>query len=571
MMSPRPLLLWFMLLLSTPILSQDVDLRLRSSYGFDGIVKPGTWNPLYIGLTNLGDSVAGTLSLEVIVSPGAPNNETVLLLAEEIELGKGEGVTRRFALPVARGSLPLRLRLRDSGNLLLEEEILPPLRYTPETLVVALSSGALESLRGVTVAYPLLEHLPDAWHGYAPVDMIVLANPALERLSPSQWEAIEEWVRFGGKLLMLSGEPGPPATEALLTTLWEAGQAIPAGPQARPGPSNEEEAGVSSRRLGDGRLYRTPGLPAEGVGTLRDLLSRHPSEGHAPPLENSRRPFADGGVAALAGGGVYRYPSRRLMGLVLLAAALSLAFLTRQGEKAPRMTLLSPLLLPLAFATILALLFSTTAAPPANLALEVQRAQRRRTDTGSFELRREVLLMSSRARSYEVSLPRGSVLLANAGRQNRVELVGTGGLEVRGELEEWDRRFLATWERRFLDLSVELLPEEGAVRIENGEELLLRESALLTSWHTFSAGPVSPGQQVSRTLREDSEKDLSPEARRYVHELRKERELLGLLREGSLFVAWTSRITPAYDLDPPFEERVVRGIVIVPMEGAPPR
>lgn len=551
-----------LLFLSLPALPQDLDLRLRSSYGFDGVVRPGEWNPLYVSLTNLGDRVAALMSLDVIVSPGAPNNETVLVVEEEIELGKGESLTRRFTVPVARGSLPLRLRLVSSGTILLNEEILPPLRYTPEKLVVALSSGALKMAPGLPVAYPLLEHLPESWHGWSPVDLAILATPPLERLSPAQWNALKEWVRFGGRVL-LAGASGSPASEAQLRTLWESGADDP-----RAGEWGES---VTSRKLGDGTIFRATRPEEVTSREIRDLAERDGVTGKTPPLESSRRPFTDSAVAALVEHRVYRYPSRWLMAALFATAAVSLSLLTRRGPDSPRMALLSPILLPLSFAAILAVLFGTTAAPPADLALEIQRAEKEESGSGSFRLQRDVMVMTSRAREFGVVLPRGTVFLPNQGRRNRVQIERTGDLAIRGALEEWDRHFLSTWERRYVDLSAELIPGEEEVRIRNGEKLLLRESAVITGWHTFSAGAVSPGQDARRPLEEGSEDDLSGEARRYINELRKERELRDALRDGTIFVGWTSTVAEAYQLQGAFDRQLVTAVIIIPMEGSLPR
>ena len=544
-----PLILFLFLQL---LPAQDVDLRLRSSYGFDGIVKAGHWNPLSITLSNLGDAVAGTLSIRVIVSPGSPNNETLWESREELQLGKGESVSRRYIVPVARGSLPIRLTYHRDGLPILQEEILPPLRYAPEELIVALSSGPIPRARGLSVAYPLMEHLPDRWQGYSGVDLLLISDPPLRRISPPQWYALREWISFGGTALIIESAPD-------VTRLWSDGGAI-----SSRGP-------LLSRPFGDGLLLLDTNSDEALLPALRRVLSRRHSSLPRPPLENSRRPFADSGTAAIVDPAVYHFPSRWLMALVFLITLVSLTLLTRGEEKTPRMSRLGPLLVPAALALILGLILSTSAAPPEDVAAEVQLLRKDRETGMSMLLEREVLLMSSQERDYRVAVPEELLLLPNAGRANRIVPTRDGGSAVNGELDKWGRVYLGTWERFNAALSAELLPTEGALRIENGTDFVLLESALVTSWHTFPTGAVSPGQVVTRSLSEKGAHVLSLEARRYVNELRKSRLLREQLRDGVAFVGWSPQLAEPLSITPGFASRVVRGAVLLPLKGEVPR
>jgi hypothetical protein len=179
--------------------------------------------------------------------------------------------------------------------------------------------------------------------------------------------------------------------------------------------------------------------------------------------------------------------------------------------------------------------------------------------------------MSSQERDYRVSVPEELLLLPNAGRANRVVPTREGGSAVSGDLDKWGRVYVGTWERFNVALSAELLPTEGALRIENGTDFVLLESALVTSWHTFPTGAVSPGQVVTRSLSEEGAYDLSLEARRYVNELRKSRPLREQLRDGVAFVGWSPRLAEPLSITPGFASRVVRGAVLLPLKGEVPR
>lgn len=544
------------LLLFPPLLKpQDVDLRLRSSYGFDGIVRPGRWNPLYITLSNFADPTAGTLSVRLIVNPGSLNNETTWTLTEEVDLGKGESLNRRYVLPVARGSLPVRLSLVRDGEVLLEEEILPPLRYTPEELIVALSSGAISRASGLSVAYPLMEHLPERWQGYSGVDLLILADPPLQRLSPQQWYALQEWLSFGGTALITKEREGKSGTNPEITALWEAGAEV----------SSRET--LLSRRFGDGLLLldhaEGPSLPR----TLRRIIADRRSHNPVPPLENNSRPFADGATAALIVPGVYHYPSRWILALALLVTIASLALLTRAGQTRPRMSRLAPLLVPGLLALAFGAIFSSSAAPPEALAVEVQRLRADQGRGTSLLLEREILLMTTQRRSYRVTVPEKALLLPNAGRANGVEPTREGGSAVAGAMDDWGRVYLGTLERRHMDFSVTLLPEEHNLRIRNQTGLVLTESALVTRRHTYPTGAVSPGQEVYRPLSEEGAYQLSQSARRHVNELKKDRELREQLLAGALFVGWSPRVAEPLPVALPFAGRITRGVVIIPIDG----
>ena len=66
-----------------------------------------------------------------------------------------------------------------------------------------LNEGAANGLR---VVYPHPELLPVHWRGYDAVSAIVVHGISLERLSASQFDALDKWIAQGG-ILAVSGGP----------------------------------------------------------------------------------------------------------------------------------------------------------------------------------------------------------------------------------------------------------------------------------------------------------------------------------------------------------------------------
>ena len=98
----------------------------------------------------------------------------------------------------------------------------PPALETNQPLLLSIGSssmGVAEAMGGrqyaadgrpVVVALPTIEGLPPDWYGYEGVDMVIVSTShesvdgKLAADAP-QIEALETWVRLGGKLLLCGG------------------------------------------------------------------------------------------------------------------------------------------------------------------------------------------------------------------------------------------------------------------------------------------------------------------------------------------------------------------------------
>lgn len=550
----KPVLILLLTLFAVTVVAQDVettgatDIRLRYRYGFDGLLRPGGWTPLYLGITNLGDDIRGTLTVSAMVAPVEGDGGTTLLVTEALTLRRGESASLRFVLPIPRGGVPLTLEIEEEGLTIYREELRPPLRSAPDRVIVALGDlgSARAGIPAAGVAYPLMEHLPERWVGYLSADAVVLADPPLQRLTPGQLTALEEWLRRGGSLLILEPPGRSPELVAYQSRLWSSG-------------SDEVRHGaVRLRSFGAGRLARING---EGVSPGAALAILENAAPPLPPTPNrSRRlPFSEEPTAILVDTLVYRYPSRWIVGLLLLTAFGALLLFTRPELRWPPLRIGGPVMLPLLLAFLLIALFSTSLAPPKDLTLEIQRYTP--WNTHLYEVERDLLIMSSRRREYTVAPSQEELFLPISGGETRLRRNGETTLS--GALDSWDRRFFTTWERRQVDLSVDLEAED--IRVANGEEFLIYESFLMTDEGIYQLGPVSPGQSRRWELASLSSAGTPEAAVRYGYELQREQRIRKQLQEGAVFVGWLRPLRGSYRLRTPFARSEVIGTIRIPL------
>ena len=143
--------------------------------------------------------------------------------------GPGAGAVTLIWTPEEPGLHEVRLRLSVEGDSASEDDELAArlrVQNQPSALVVGSSVGA-EALRAAVTGFvpslrvdslPALPEPPyDGW------SLVVLVDPPLPQLPSARTEALREWVRAGGRLLVTGGEKGlitdEPAAEALAEIL----------------------------------------------------------------------------------------------------------------------------------------------------------------------------------------------------------------------------------------------------------------------------------------------------------------------------------------------------------------
>ena len=198
--------------------------------GFGDCYKAGLWTPVEVTLCGGREALSGRLRLTVPDGEGAASR--VVSPAERpIALRPGRETTARLCVRFGRVSSPLlaeflvddRVVVRktyEASTVANADHFAKAIQSRPlivcigdvaKTVEEAAMLGGAEPERRAAVGWlddP--RHLPDQWYGYEGVDALVLSTSKAERyatLAPEspQMEALEQWVRMGGKLVFCAG------------------------------------------------------------------------------------------------------------------------------------------------------------------------------------------------------------------------------------------------------------------------------------------------------------------------------------------------------------------------------
>jgi hypothetical protein len=195
-----------------------------ASIGFGGKYKAGFWNPVRLSLKAGPQGAAG--QLELVIPDG---DHVPVIFADEqrgqINLKPDAQITLVLYAktgPIA-GSVTVRLR-SDQGAIWSQDlaSLLTPALASTRELVVGIGPSVgladVESalkrradLAVVTAQVESTAELPDRWWGYEGVDAIVFATgdqTLLDAVSPAQREALLQWVRLGGRIILCVGAGG---------------------------------------------------------------------------------------------------------------------------------------------------------------------------------------------------------------------------------------------------------------------------------------------------------------------------------------------------------------------------
>ncbi len=196
--------------------------------GFGEKYKVGHWTPVSVTLAGGGQPVAGQLELIALDGDGvrtkfSPVSAGLVQLPAQSELS----VSSYVKFGRVNSGLTVRLRGED-GEILTSRQFAPsdlppPALATHELVVTAGQSVGVEealSTRRRTgsdqheLLTSLIERaadLPDRWYGYEGVDTLIITTSRpdfVDSLSPQQFDAIELWVRLGGRLILCVGKRG---------------------------------------------------------------------------------------------------------------------------------------------------------------------------------------------------------------------------------------------------------------------------------------------------------------------------------------------------------------------------
>ena len=197
--------------------------------GWGGRVQPDRWNPVYITLSDPATrsvlfefraphgGFSGMKSRQVITIGPEPQTFIVYMplrqfMPEDLSFVVRDATTRRkladypgdpyFSFAPVGGTSPGYSLLGISGK-----------RVTLRPLMNTLPGARLDA------AHIETEELPTAPIGYDCLDVLILNAPEFAALLPEQQQAMLEWVRTGGNLLLWPGDSPVPESGALLDAL----------------------------------------------------------------------------------------------------------------------------------------------------------------------------------------------------------------------------------------------------------------------------------------------------------------------------------------------------------------
>lgn len=193
----------------------SIDLSL--TYGYQNIAKSGRFLPLEIVVSNgSGADISGELSIEIPEADGLTVRYTYPVNAPD-----GRDTKVRGMVSIAERNNTLRLVLRDeAGNVLAEREAPVSIQGDGSEVLLGILSNRPEDLayfRGVSIGGTALKtrtvtlspgDIPETEEGLEQLDIIIISDFNMYRLTDEVIEAICGWVEKGGVLLLGTGRNG---------------------------------------------------------------------------------------------------------------------------------------------------------------------------------------------------------------------------------------------------------------------------------------------------------------------------------------------------------------------------
>lgn len=191
-------------------------INLSLSYGFQNIAKSGQALPIDVKVENgRAEALSGRLVVEV---PAAGKK---LHYTYPVSVGAGQTAEVRGSVTVAEQESRLQLRLEDeAGKPLAERSVAVTIQGSGSELLIGLLSNHPEELsyfRGLTVGAVGLKtrtvtlspgDIPVTEGGLDQLDVIIISDFNMYRLSEAVTDAITAWVEGGGVLLLGTGRNG---------------------------------------------------------------------------------------------------------------------------------------------------------------------------------------------------------------------------------------------------------------------------------------------------------------------------------------------------------------------------
>lgn len=198
------------------------------SAGFGGVVKEGAWTPVFVDISNEGESQAGRIVVPVTFRG---RNERVVNYAVEVDLPRHSKKRYTIYLPNTRydrvlldlshtrerKDAPDNLQIADPGDVLVVViggdpgflsflNAVKGLGLTPPDFDPSQpwQSGSIGEA-SARVGHLGWGELPESWIGWDGVDAVVVADAAFSGASQAGLTALRQWVQVGGTLIVPGG------------------------------------------------------------------------------------------------------------------------------------------------------------------------------------------------------------------------------------------------------------------------------------------------------------------------------------------------------------------------------
>ncbi len=197
--------------------------RLTATVGFDGRVKPAAWVPLVVEIENNGQELQGELVWDHTPQYGPP---APYQIRQSLPVALPAGGKKRFMVyaPTDHSGQGPVVRLLVAGQEIAQQKL--TFQYSGDVLVGLLGPdredvatlAALRLPNGRSVQLVKLDGaaVPDRTQALQSLDMLVVSNFSAAELTAAQRQAVQDWVREGGLLVLVGG---PEARKTL--TPWQ--------------------------------------------------------------------------------------------------------------------------------------------------------------------------------------------------------------------------------------------------------------------------------------------------------------------------------------------------------------
>lgn len=594
--------------------------------GFSGVFRAGSWTPVHVTISNLGQDVDGELRIDIERGDRFGPDRFTVSYRRDAELVSGASKAFSFVVPIDTTVYPLRIVVTDGEAVAHDESFELLGRSVPARLAIVLARRPnLDFLlplynsrdrRVLDVVYPLPSYLPEEWQGYGAVDLIVIHDARLQELTERQVVALRDWVASGGRLVVSGGAHFGPAdaqtlapladfatTGITITTVAEAGlleAGLPVDPSERTAQvvaTSFARAGSRLERIELGRgdvvvlpfdyanLVRV--APLSSIALWNSLLATDRPIGEYP-TELRRRVFETDILANQLSLPLYDFPSRLLvLGLAAsyVVGLAGIAFWLSRGKNRLRRWLGLPGIVVLAaIVTLVGHAALTESLQPVEaLELSVERAEL--VPGGGYAIvTRETTLFSRQVAEYTVRYPGAPLLVPMEQEDHLIERSRDASAQTLA-VGRWGYANNVALQVVPLDITSRVAAGDDYLEVEfsNDSRRSVRGLVAISNGFPQRVGDLFPGTVIEHVVEQPAQTEferidwigfvpddaLAENRARLLSDLaRRQRFANGNGNRPApsvIFVGWTDRPLLGSVVEPEFEMSVELNALIIPV------